>query len=181
MHSSKNNKKKSKDAIDQLSDEDLDHIFDRMQQFFESDDFKDIVEDIMYDVLSDEDEEDVLIKPSFEFEDDYRESYSDSFLVDSDFFDDYSEENSPEVLTSKKNVMVTLSLPRAQKSDIDLHVTSNYVDITVKAKNHRFHRMIDLPEDVDPCSTKATFRNGVLDIIMRKTGSHDQGCKISLS
>lgn len=180
MHSSKGNKRKSKDTIDQLSDEDLDHIFDRMQQFFESDDFKDIVEDIMYDVLSDEDEADVMFKPSFEY-DDYEETHPDSFLVDSDLFESYVEENSPEVLTSKKKVMVTLSLPQAQKNDIDLHVTNEYVDITVRTKNHRFHRMIDLPEDVDPCSTKATFTNGVLDIVMRKTGPHNQGCKISLS
>jgi HSP20 family molecular chaperone IbpA len=181
MHSSKGNKKNSKDIIDQLSDEDLNHIFNRMQEFFESNDFKDIVEDIMYDVLADEDEEDDLFKPSFEYEDDFVGSTADSFLVDNELFDNYVEENSPEVLTSKRKVMVTLSLPQARKNDIDLHVTSDYVDITVKTKTHRFHRMIDLPEDVDPCSTKATFTNGVLDIVMRKMGPHNQGCKISLS
>jgi HSP20 family molecular chaperone IbpA len=60
-------------------------------------------------------------------------------------------------------------------------VTSDFVDITVNTRTQRFHRLVDLPVDVDPCSTKATFTNGVLDIVMRKTGSHNQGCKISLS
>ncbi len=187
MHSSKDkNKKNSKksDSFDSLTDEELDRLFDRMQLFFESEEFKEIVEDIMYDVLSDDedDEEESFYKPSFEDSKDFFESFQKpSFLIDDKFIEHYVEDNTPEVLTNKNLVMVTISVPQAQKNDIDLHVTSDYVDITVNTKNKRFHRMVDLPVDVDPCSTKATFTNGVLDIIMRKTGPHNQGCKISLS
>jgi len=186
MHSSKNNHDHSNedDSLDSLSDEELDRLFNRMQQFFESDDFKEIVEDIMYDVLSDDDEEEdeSFYKPSFEERDEMFDSYhKSSFLIDDKFIDHYIEDNAPEVITSKTSVMVTIAVPQAQKNDIDLHVTSDYIDITVNTRNQRYHRMVDLPADVDPCSTKATFTNGVLDIVMRKIGSHNQGCKISLS
>lgn len=185
MHSSKDNDRKgsdSADPFDELSDKDLDHIFNRMQHFFESDEFKEIVEDIMYDVLAEDEEDDSLYKPSFEDEDEFFDfSKKPSFLIDDKFIEHYVEDNSPEVVTSKNLVMVTFSVPQAEKNDIDLHVTSDYVDITVNTRNQRFHRMVDLPVDVDPCSTKATFTNGVLDIVMRKTGPHNQGCKISLS
>jgi HSP20 family molecular chaperone IbpA len=184
MDSSKHNKKKdnSPDSFDGLSDDDLDHIFNRMQHFFESDEFKEIVEDIMYDVLSDDGEDESFYKPSFEGENDFFDfSKKNSFFIDDKFIEHYVEDNNPEVVTSQNLVMVTISVPQAQKNDIDLHVTSDYVDITVNTRNQRFHRMVDLPVDVDPCSTKATFTNGVLDIVMRKTGPHHQGCKISLS
>jgi len=186
MHSSKDKTPYSNkdDSLDSLSDEELDRLFQRMQQFFESDDFKEIVEDIMYDVLSDddEDEDESFYKPSFQGNDELFDSHQKpSYVIDDKFIEHYIEENDPEVITTKTSVMVTIAVPQAQKNDIDLHVTSNYIDITVNSRNQRYHRMVDLPVDVDPCSTKATFTNGVLDIIMRKIGSHHQGCKISLS
>lgn len=187
MHYSKNNNNnnsKKSDPLDSLSDEELDRLFDRMQRFFKSEEFREIVEDIMFDVLSDDEDEDeeAFYKPSLQENDEFFDSLDKpSFVISDDFIEHYVEDNIPEVLTSKNLVMVTISVPQAQKNDIDLHVTSDYVDITVSTKNQRFHRMVDLPVDVDPCSTKATFTNGVLDIVMRKTGRHNQGCKISLS
>jgi len=183
MHFSKDNDKDKPHPFDDFSDEELDHIFDRMQQFFKSEEFKEIVEDIMYDVLSEDDEvdDDSFYKPSLEDDDFFPYPDKSSFLIDDKFVEHHIEDAGPEVLTSKHLVMVTISVPQAQKNDIDLHVTNDYVDITVNTRTQRFHRMVDLPVDVDPCSTKATFTNGVLDIVMRKTGSHNQGCKISLS
>lgn len=183
MHFSKDNDKDKPHPFDDFSDEELDHIFDRMQQFFKSEEFKEIVEDIMYDVLSEDDEvdDDSFYKPSLEDDDFFPHPDKSSFLIDDKFVEHHIEDAGPEVLTSKHLVMVTISVPQAQKNDIDLHVTNDYVDITVNTRTQRFHRMVDLPVDVDPCSTKATFTNGVLDIVMRKTGSHNQGCKISLS
>jgi len=71
MHFSKDNDKDKPHPFDDFSDEELDHIFDRMQQFFKSEEFKEIVEDIMYDVLSEDDEEDddSFYKPSLEDDD----------------------------------------------------------------------------------------------------------------
>ena len=182
MHSSKDNDRDKTHPFDDFSDEELDHIFNRMQQFFSSEDFKEIVEDIMYDVLSDDvEDDDSFYKPSLEDDDFFPSSDKPSFLIDDKFVEHRIEDAGPEVLTSKHMVMVTISVPQAQKNDIDLHVTSDFVDITVNTRTQRFHRMVDLPVDVDPCSTKATFTNGILDIVMRKTGPHNQGCKISLS
>jgi len=182
MHSSKDNDRDKTHPFDDFSDEELDHIFNRMQQFFSSEDFKEIVEDIMYDVLEDDVEDgDSFYKPSLEDDDFFPSLDKPSFLIDDKFVEHHIEDAGPEVLTSKHMVMVTISVPQAQKNDIDLHVTSDFVDITVNTRTQRFHRMVDLPVDVDPCSTKATFTNGVLDIVMRKTGPHNQGCKISLS
>lgn len=181
MSSSEDNDKKKTNPLDNLSDEDLDHIFNRMQRYFEGEEFKEIVEDIMYEVLSDDEEDqDSFYKPSFE-EDALFHSDKPSFLIDDKFIEHNVENNNPEVNTSKNLVTVTISVPQAQKNDIDLHVTNDYVDITVNTAHKRFHRMVDLPVDVDPCSTKATFTNGVLDIVIRKNDSHNQGCKISLS
>jgi len=182
MHSSKDNDRDKTHPFDDFSDEELDHIFNRMQQFFSSEEFKEIVEDIMYDVLEDDVEDgDSFYKPSLEDDDFFPSLDKPSFLIDDKFVEHHIEDAGPEVLTSKHMVMVTISVPQAQKNDIDLHVTSDFVDITVNTRTQRFHRLVDLPVDVDPCSTKATFTNGVLDIVMRKTGSHNQGCKISLS
>lgn len=188
MHSSRDNNHddyRRDDPLDSLSDEELDRLFERMQRFFDSEEFKEIIEEIMFDVLSDDGDdegEESFYKPSFEEHSTLFDSRKKpSFLIDEKFIEHYIEDANPEVFTSKNLVMVTISVPQAEKNDIDLHITNDYIDITVNTKNQRFHRMVDLPVDVDPCSTKATFTNGVLDIVMRKTGSHNQGCKISIS
>ncbi len=182
MHPSDDEDKEKSNSIDKLSDVDLDHIFDRMHHFFKSDEFKDLVEDIVYEVLSDDEDETSFYKPSFEDRDVFSDQFEkNSFLIDDGLFESSMENTNPEFFTSKNLVMVTISLPQAKKNDIDLHVTRDYIDITVNNRHHRLHRMIDLPVDVDPCSTKATFTNGVLDIVMRKMSSHNQGYKISLS
>ena len=184
MHSEKNNDDfKKSNGIDSLSDDELDRLFNRMQLFFDSEEFKEIVEDIMYDVLSDDDEEeDSYFKPSFEDSSNFFDASSkSSFIIDNHFLENYIEDHSPEVVSRRNLVMITLSVPQAQKNDIDLHVTNEYVDITVNTRNQRYHRMVDLPVDVDPGSTKATFTNGVLDIIIRKAGSHNRGQRISIS
>lgn len=83
-----------------------------------------------------------------------------------------------------EEVIVTVELPGMKKEDIDLNVTSERVEIRAQAKEETteekegytaygrwyagFYRNVPLPADVKSEESKATYKNGVLEIILPK-------------
>ncbi|WP_407356861.1 archaeal heat shock protein Hsp20 [Methanolobus sp. WCC5] len=63
-------------------------------------------------------------------------------------------------------VHVTAELPGVEKTDVVLNVTETM--LTFKAKNDDFSysENIELPSSIDPDTAKATYRNGVLEVVM---------------
>lgn len=82
----------------------------------------------------------------------------------------FSEERVPltEVLAADDQVTVTVEIPGVNKEDIDLHVTRDRLEITVNNDQRRYHKTVDLPQPVKPETTKAGYRNGVLDIVVKR-------------
>jgi len=79
-----------------------------------------------------------------------------------------------EIIEGDEDVSITVEIPRVVKNDIDLKVTDNTVEITVNDSDRKYHKVIDLPCDVIPGESKATYNNGVLDInIKRKERKRD--------
>ncbi|MEW9669113.1 Hsp20/alpha crystallin family protein [Ammoniphilus sp. 3BR4] len=96
-----------------------------------------------------------------------------------------------------EEVVVSCEVPGLQrKDDVHIHVTGRHLTIngiiqraSEDAQDNRYHRteryfgnfyrMVDLPHKVVEESAKASYRNGVLEIRMRKAGA-DQGKKIEV-
>ncbi|MCJ2520398.1 MAG: Hsp20/alpha crystallin family protein [Candidatus Thermoplasmatota archaeon] len=84
-----------------------------------------------------------------------------------------------DVIEKKDSISITVELPGVEKEDIELKTTSSRVVIEVDHPERRYHRDIDLPAPVNPDSVKATFKNGVLDVILDKVKG-DTGKRVSI-
>jgi HSP20 family protein len=95
-----------------------------------------------------------------------------------------SEEREPltDVIEGKTDVSVTVEIPGVEKDDIDLHVTEDKLEITVDTPQRKYHKNVNLPADVIPKTTKATYKNGVLDvtITIKKKKKDKSGFKVNI-
>lgn len=95
-----------------------------------------------------------------------------------------SEEREPltDVFEGKKEVTVTVELPGVEKKDIDLKATEKDLEIAVDTPHHKYHKIVDFPCEVKPKTTKATYKNGVLDVIInkRRQEQKDDGFHVSI-
>ena len=81
-----------------------------------------------------------------------------------------SEEREPltDIIEGDNDVAVTVEIPGVEKNDIDMYVTGDSLEIKVDAPQRKYHKRLDLPCDVIPKTTKATYKNGVLDITIKR-------------
>ena len=97
-----------------------------------------------------------------------------------------------DVIDRDSDIVITADLPGVDKSDINVSVKDNILEISAEKKTtkeredegylrrergySRFYRAIRLPTPVDESKAHASFNNGVLEITMPKTekkkGSH---------
>ena len=80
------------------------------------------------------------------------------------------EERDPlvDVIPDDGTIRVVAEVPGVERSDIKLNCSETTLTIAVDAAERKYYKEIDLPAAVDPASTKATYKNGVLEIILTK-------------
>ncbi len=83
-----------------------------------------------------------------------------------------------DVFEDPQSVAITMELPGVDKSDIDLKMTAERLDVGVDTETRKYHKSVRLPAKVDPSTTKATFTNGVLDVTVRKLDADDDAVQI---
>ena len=81
-----------------------------------------------------------------------------------------SEEREPltDIIEGDDDVAVTVEIPGVEKEDIDLNVEGDIIEIKVDTPTRKYHKTLDLPCDVIPKTTKATYKNGILDIVIKR-------------
>jgi HSP20 family protein len=65
-------------------------------------------------------------------------------------------------------VNVTIELPGLEKDDIDLRATTDRLTINVNTPERKYHKEFDLPCEIKPKNIKATYKNGILDITLKR-------------
>ena len=91
---------------------------------------------------------------------------------------------SVDIIDHDEDIMVRAEVPGVDKKDLDISVTENTVTIKGKSSHEEkeekgnyyrceisrgaFARTVSLPSDVDTENTKATFKDGVLELTMPK-------------
>jgi HSP20 family protein len=90
-----------------------------------------------------------------------------------------------DVIETDKEVIATAEMPGLEKQDIKINVTEDRLEISAETKKEEkkeekgyvyrerrsgsYYRAISLPSPVDPDKSKASYKNGVLEIKMPKT------------
>jgi len=86
-----------------------------------------------------------------------------------------------DIIEGGKTISVTVEIPGAKKEDIELKVTENALEINVNSPRHNYHRRIPLPYSVKEQSAKATYKNGVFDVVIKRKKKRDaRGHKVNI-
>lgn len=88
-----------------------------------------------------------------------------------------SDEREPltDIIEGDDDVSVTIEMPGIEKEDIDLNATEKTLEIKVDTPHRKYHKIVNLPCDVQPKTTKATHKNGVLDVIIKRKERKKKG------
>ena len=88
-----------------------------------------------------------------------------------------SEEREPltDIIEGDNDVAVTVEIPGVEKQDIDLNVEKDILEIKVDTPQRKYHKKLDLPCGVLPKTTNATYKNGILDVVVKRTEKKKPG------
>jgi len=92
------------------------------------------------------------------------------------------EEREPlvDVMEEKDEVVVVAELPGVEKEDINLNATEDTLTISVDTPQRKYYKELRLPTEVDPKSAKAQYKNGVLEVRLKKVGKAPKGERITI-
>jgi HSP20 family protein len=74
-----------------------------------------------------------------------------------------------DVITTDKDIKVTVEMPGISKQDIKINVQDGSVEIsTTGTASKKYRRSIELPQDADLDTAKSTYTNGILEITFKR-------------
>ncbi len=85
-----------------------------------------------------------------------------------------------DLIEDAENIIVLASLPGVKKEAIDLRTTKNRLILSVGTSNLECHEELKLPARVDPKSAHASYKNGVLQVKLKKLKRSAKNDKISV-
>ena len=92
------------------------------------------------------------------------------------------EEREPlvDVIKGKDELRVVAEVPGVNKED--LRVTADESTLTIESLTGqpRYQKKVELQETVDPKTAKSTYKNGILEIILKLKGKSSSGLNISI-
>lgn len=87
----------------------------------------------------------------------------------------YSREPLVDVFDEKGQVKVLAELPGVDKNEINLDTTGK--TLTISTADKKYHKEVELPVEVNPDDVKASYNNGVLEVIMKRKELREEGKK----
>lgn len=87
------------------------------------------------------------------------------------------EEREPliDVFCTNGEVKVVAELPGVEKEDIKLHGTEDKLTISVDTPQRKYYKEVKLPAKVNPKEAKTTYKNGVLEVTLKKKEREPKG------
>ena len=164
-------RRRGKNPFDFIDDDDFDQVFDEMKKMFENTSFREWIKEILCDSSG----------PN--------KRYIHRFGIDivpvgkpkvQRFCNcplknpkgepmSYEEPEPPtDIIEGDEEVAVTVEIPGVEKEDIDLNVTEDTIEITACGPEREYHKLIDLPCVIKPKTMKVIYKNGVLDVVVKR-------------
>ena len=82
-----------------------------------------------------------------------------------------SSEREPlaDITTTDKEVKVAVEMPGVSKENINISIYDNSLEVTTTGTEQRkYHEVIDLPLETDIETATSTYKNGILEIVLKK-------------
>ncbi len=95
---------------------------------------------------------------------------------------DVKEEREPlvDTIVHSDVVKVVAELPGVEKSDINLECDGRTLILKVDTEKRRYHKSLELPVEVDPDTSKASYKNGVLELILNRKNPDNRPKQIKI-
>ena len=80
------------------------------------------------------------------------------------------EEREPlvDIINVNGEIKVVAELPGVEKKDIKLYGTEDMLTISVDIPERKYYKEVELPAKVDPKNVKSAYKNGVLEVTLKK-------------
>jgi HSP20 family protein len=87
-----------------------------------------------------------------------------------------SEKREPlvDIMETDDEVRIIAELPGVEKESIRLHATENSIAISVDTPQRKYNKEIELKANVNPKQAKSSYKNGVLEVILKKKEKEKQ-------
>ena len=86
-----------------------------------------------------------------------------------------------DVVSTEKEVKVTVEMPGVSKENIRINAYDNVVEVKSEDPQRKYHKAIELPEEADIETAKSKFNNGILEITFeKKKETKPQGKEIKI-
>lgn len=73
-----------------------------------------------------------------------------------------------DILPDNGTIRVIAEVPGIEKDDIKLNCTERSLTISIDTEKRKYYKEVALPEQVDPKVSRASYRNGVLEVTLTK-------------
>jgi len=73
-----------------------------------------------------------------------------------------------DIMETDDEVRIVAELPGVEKDAIKLHGTDDSLTISVDAPHRKYHKDVELPAKVNPKQAKSSYKNGVLEVTLKK-------------
>ena len=85
-----------------------------------------------------------------------------------------------DVFDTDETVHVVAEMPGIEKGDVELSIDGRELYLKASHGDRHYNETVELPTDVEESSAKATYKNGVLEIILKKVKSTKKRNKINV-
>jgi len=95
---------------------------------------------------------------------------------------DVKEDREPlvDTIVNPDTVKVVAELPGVEKSDIALECDGQKLTLKVDTDKRRYYKELELPVEVDPDTSKASYKNGVLELLLTRKKSGSKAKQIAI-
>jgi HSP20 family protein len=73
-----------------------------------------------------------------------------------------------DLINGERDITVVAELPGVEKKNLQLKVSKNALNIDVTDPERRFAKSVRLPTEVDEKASKASLKNGILEVVLKK-------------
>ena len=80
----------------------------------------------------------------------------------------------------EKVVKLIVEMPGVEKTDVKILVDKNVVDISAEHDKKKYHCKVPLQHKVDENSAKASYKNGVLEIVFKQAVQKQTSKKVEV-
>jgi len=85
-----------------------------------------------------------------------------------------------DIISGSEDITVVAELPGVNKEDLRLNADNHFITLKSTAGERLYRKKIDLPEEIEPNTGKSTYKNGILEVSLKRRNMKDNSVPINI-